>query len=88
MNETMVCFSCWGTTQPPRRRRRIDRSMIGQPTDFRHTGHIGSAEVNGEAQQEDHSQLTAVTSQMRSKGGYDHVTPVHISLNVVDVQRS
>lgn len=27
------------------RRRRIDRSMIGQPTNFRHTGHIGSDDM-------------------------------------------
>ena len=27
------------------RRPRIDRSMIGNPTDFRHTAHIGSADL-------------------------------------------
>ena len=28
-----------------RRRRRIDRSMIGYPTDFKHTGHIGAGDM-------------------------------------------
>ncbi|KPJ18553.1 CDC42 small effector protein-like [Papilio machaon] len=27
--------------QAQRTRRRIDRSMIGAPTNFQHTGHIG-----------------------------------------------
>ena len=27
-------------------RPRIDRSMIGSPTDFRHTAHIGSADLS------------------------------------------
>lgn len=30
------------------RRRRIDRSMIGQPTNFVHTGHIGSGDVSNQ----------------------------------------
>ena len=27
------------------RRPRIDRSMIGEPMDFRHTGHVGSTDL-------------------------------------------
>jgi hypothetical protein len=30
--------------QAQRTRRRIDRSMIGAPTNFQHTGHIGKVE--------------------------------------------
>ncbi|KAM9776327.1 CDC42 small effector protein 1 [Syngnathus typhle] len=30
---------------PKRRRRRIDRSMIGEPTNFVHLTHIGSGEM-------------------------------------------
>ena len=56
-------------------RRRIDRSMIGNPTDFRHTGHIGSADLMGAAEPKQQTQqtdpLTLLQSQMRSKGGYD-----------------
>ncbi len=63
-------------------RRRIDRSMIGSPTDFRHTAHIGSTDVaggggggvstpggggGGGGGGGDFAQLQ---NQMRSKGGY------------------
>jgi len=47
---------------PKRRRPKIDRSMIGQPTNFQHTGHIGSTDVG--------SQLSTVQIQMNTKGGY------------------
>lgn len=88
MNEIMVCFNCCVTQQPPRRRpRRIDRSMIGQPTDFRHTGHIGSADVGGSEAGSEDDQLNTIQTQMKSKGGYDHASPVHIQLNVIDVRK-
>jgi len=49
------------------RRPRIDRSMIGNPTDFRHTAHIGSADFL--------SMSTTTTNvlqrQMCSKGDYE-----------------
>lgn len=52
------------------RRPRIDRSMIGNPTDFRHTAHIGSADFL--------SMSTTTTNvlqrQMCSKGDYDSPT--------------
>ncbi|XP_026477031.1 CDC42 small effector protein homolog [Ctenocephalides felis] len=46
-------------------RRRIDRAAIGPPTNFQHTGHIGSGSelLNG-------AHLTAVQNQMQGKGGY------------------
>ncbi|XP_010118283.1 PREDICTED: CDC42 small effector protein 2-like, partial [Chlamydotis macqueenii] len=28
-----------------KRRRRIDRSMIGEPTNFVHTAHVGSGDL-------------------------------------------
>ncbi|XP_077294629.1 CDC42 small effector protein Spec2 [Arctopsyche grandis] len=49
-----------------RKRRRIDRSMIGAPTNFQHTGHIGSSDA-----EMPNSLLTAVQNQMQSKGGYE-----------------
>ncbi|XP_064644977.1 CDC42 small effector protein 2-like [Lineus longissimus] len=83
MSEVMVCFTCCITEQPqPAKRRRpnIDRSMIGLPTDFRHTGHIGSGEMsNG-------TQLNSIQKQMSSKGGYEYVSPVQVDLKVVEVQ--
>jgi len=60
------------------RRPRIDRSMIGQPTDFRHTGHIGTTDVLNNAsdsQNQNNSKQSAdniglLQNQMMSKGGY------------------
>lgn len=42
------------------------RSMIGEPTNFQHTGHIGSRDVELPGHQ-----LAALQNQMRSKGGYE-----------------
>lgn len=67
--------------QPTKRRRRIDATMIGNPTDFRHTGHIGS----GEMATKQNVCLSSLQNQMKSKGGYDHTSPVDIHLNVVDL---
>ena len=54
----------------------MHRGRIGSPTDFRHTGHIGSADLMGAAepkqqQTQQTDPLTLLQSQMRSKGGYD-----------------
>jgi hypothetical protein len=40
--------------------------MIGSPTNFQHTGHIGSGDVDT-----GNSRLRAVQNQMQSKGGYE-----------------
>lgn len=40
--------------------------MIGSPTNFQHTGHIGSRDV-----EMPDDQLVALQNQMRSKGGYE-----------------
>ncbi|XP_065177164.1 CDC42 small effector protein 2-like [Sycon ciliatum] len=45
---------------PPR--RKIDRSMIGNPANFQHNSHIGSTDVG--------STQIDVQSQMQGKGGY------------------
>lgn len=49
-----------------KQRLRIDRSMIGNPTNFVHTGHIGSADVELSS-----NHLNAIQTQMQSKGGYE-----------------
>uniref|UniRef100_A0A8C5MES0 CRIB domain-containing protein n=1 Tax=Leptobrachium leishanense TaxID=445787 RepID=A0A8C5MES0_9ANUR len=46
MTEFLFCFSCCIGAQPQPRRRRIDRSMIGEPMNFIHTAHVGSGEAN------------------------------------------
>ncbi|KAH6930945.1 hypothetical protein HPB50_021059 [Hyalomma asiaticum] len=74
------CFACCVTEQPaPKRRRRIDRSMIGNPTNFQHTAHVGSGDMN--------VHLNALQNQMASKGGYEYALPVNVSIPVVDVQQ-
>ncbi|XP_037041803.1 CDC42 small effector protein homolog [Bradysia coprophila] len=62
---------CFHQPQSPTRRRHrhnipIDRSMIGNPTNFVHTGHIGSADVELST-----NHLTEIQNQMQSKGGYE-----------------
>ncbi|KAL0269740.1 UNVERIFIED_CONTAM: hypothetical protein PYX00_007374 [Menopon gallinae] len=56
-----------------RTRPRIDRSMIGNPTNFQHTVHIGSGDI-----QTENSHLNALQSQMQSKGGYGKVLAVKV----------
>ncbi|TRY86392.1 hypothetical protein DNTS_012156 [Danionella cerebrum] len=50
------------TSQPKKKRRRIDRSMIGEPTNFVHLTHIGSGEMGDGMQPSGPMQ-----EQMRSK---------------------
>ncbi|XP_065063906.1 CDC42 small effector protein 2-C-like [Rhopilema esculentum] len=67
MSLVMLCFPCCEEEQPPPRRRpKIDRSMIGEPTGFKHTGHIGSGEVATGFD------IHSVQDQMQSKGGYEY----------------
>ncbi|KAJ8247834.1 hypothetical protein GJAV_G00251060 [Gymnothorax javanicus] len=70
MTEFWICFSCCIAEQPqPKRRRRIDRSMIGEPTNFVHTSHVGSGDMaSGSAI------VDSFQAQMNSKGGYGRGT--------------
>ncbi|XP_055377810.1 CDC42 small effector protein homolog [Condylostylus longicornis] len=70
-NEIWLLFSCCfhQTPSPSRRRHKrlhIDRSMIGNPTNFVHTAHIGSTDIELST-----NHLDALQNQMRSKGGYE-----------------
>lgn len=78
MSEIWIqCFTC-GVEDRPQNRRRIDRSMIGNPTDFRHTAHVGSGDMS--------NHIRSIQHQMASKGGYDYAIPVNVSIPVVDVK--
>ncbi|CAL1542575.1 unnamed protein product [Lymnaea stagnalis] len=83
MAESLLCFPCCigGQPQPKRRPRpRLDPSMIGLPTDFRHTAHVGSGDVRGS------NNLNSVQTQMSSKGDYNHhISPGHLQLSVIDL---
>uniref|UniRef100_A0A3Q3B7K9 CDC42 small effector 2 n=1 Tax=Kryptolebias marmoratus TaxID=37003 RepID=A0A3Q3B7K9_KRYMA len=71
MTEFWVCFSCCIAEQPqPKRRRRIDRSMIGEPTNFVHTTHVGFLQLLVRIFR--HRNVDLVQAQMKSKGGYSH----------------
>jgi P21-Rho-binding domain. len=65
---TLYAFGCLCVQRKRVRQqaRRIDRSMIGSPTNFQHTGHIGSGDVDM-----GNSHLRAIQNQMQSKGGYE-----------------
>jgi hypothetical protein len=79
---TVAVFKCCLMQQQPQRRRRIiDRSQIGLPTNFQHTGHIGSSDVNREA-----SNLGAVQTQMQTKGGYSESNCGLSHFKLIDVQ--
>ncbi|CAI9739247.1 Hypothetical predicted protein [Octopus vulgaris] len=76
MADAIICFPCCFTVQPQpqkRRRRKIDASMIGLPTNFQHTGHVGSGEVGNRSfdiseEEENRKHLTCIQYQMSSKG--------------------
>ncbi|XP_063786475.1 CDC42 small effector protein 2-C-like [Pseudophryne corroboree] len=65
MTEFLFCFSCCIGEQPQPRRRRIDRSMIGEPMNFVHTAHFGSGNANSEV-----AKGGSFQDHMKSKGGY------------------
>ncbi|XP_077176077.1 CDC42 small effector protein 1 [Paroedura picta] len=50
--------------QPKKKRRRIDRSMIGEPMNFVHLTHIGSGDMANEG-----LPMTGAVQEMRSKCG-------------------
>ncbi|MBN3290127.1 C42S2 protein, partial [Polypterus senegalus] len=74
MTEFWVCFSCCIAEQPqPKRRRRIDRSMIGEPMNFVHTTHVGSGDMSNGL-----GTVATLQEQMKSKGGYgSEATNIH-----------
>eukprot|EP00096_Caligus_rogercresseyi_P012468 TRINITY_DN522_c1_g1_i11.p2 TRINITY_DN522_c1_g1~~TRINITY_DN522_c1_g1_i11.p2 ORF type:complete len:102 (-),score=30.82 TRINITY_DN522_c1_g1_i11:1324-1629(-) len=84
MSEVWIqMFRCCATTDmAPSSRRRIDRSMIGAPTDFRHTAHIGTSDLeSGETETVEDSSCRGteyLTHQMNSKGGYAPDSKVQI----------
>ncbi|XP_052786481.1 CDC42 small effector protein 2-like [Mya arenaria] len=78
----MICFNCCITEQPQPRRRRIDRSMIGEPTDFRHTAHVGSSDITSRGSS---NSLSSLQGQMSSKGNSVETSSNAIHLNVIDL---
>ncbi|OCT69349.1 CDC42 small effector protein 1-B [Xenopus laevis] len=54
--------------QPKKKRKRIDRSMIGEPMNFVHLTHIGSGDMGAS---DGLPKAGTVQEQMRSKCGRD-----------------
>uniref|UniRef100_A0A8C3JUR5 CDC42 small effector 2 n=1 Tax=Calidris pygmaea TaxID=425635 RepID=A0A8C3JUR5_9CHAR len=76
MSEFWLCFNCCIAEQPqPKRRRRIDRSMIGEPTNFVHTAHVGSGDL-----------VSSIQNQMQSKGGYGGGMSANVQMQLVDTK--
>lgn len=85
MSLVMLCFPCCVDEQPPPRRRpKIDRSQIGLPTNFQHTGHIGSGEIASGFD------VHQVQNSMQSKGGYEHASgnTVQYTPDGIDVSKN
>ncbi|XP_017387627.1 CDC42 small effector protein 2 [Cebus imitator] len=78
MSEFWLCFNCCIAEQPqPKRRRRIDRSMIGEPTNFVHTAHVGSGDLFSEM-----NSVSSIQNQMQSKGGYGGGMPANVQMQM------
>lgn len=76
MTEFLVCFNwCNGEQPPPKRRRRLDRNMIGEPMNFVHTAHVGAREMSS-----DYSSVVSIQDHMKSKGGYTNGTSATVEI--------
>ncbi|KAK7821422.1 hypothetical protein U0070_015888 [Myodes glareolus] len=64
-----------------KRRRRIDRSMIGEPTNFVHTAHVGSGDLFSGM-----NSVSSIQNQMQSKGGYGGGMPASVQMQLVDTK--
>ncbi|KAM6394693.1 CDC42 small effector protein 2-like [Rhynochetos jubatus] len=82
MSEFWLCFNCCIAEHPqPKRRRRIDRNLIGEPTNFVHTAHVGSGDLfNGM------NSVSSIHNQMQSKGGYGGGISANVQMQLVDTQ--
>lgn len=82
MSEFWLCFNCCIAEQPqPKRRRRIDRSMIGEPTNFVHTAHVGSGDLFSGM-----NSVSSIQNQMQSKGGYGGGMAANVQMQLVDTK--
>ncbi|NXC91980.1 C42S2 protein, partial [Cercotrichas coryphoeus] len=80
MSEFWLCFNCCIAEQPqPKRRRRIDRSMIGEPTNFVHTAHVGSGDL--------FSGMNSLNSESDAiQGGYGGGISANVQMQLVDTK--
>ncbi|XP_027757586.1 CDC42 small effector protein 2-like [Empidonax traillii] len=82
MSELWLCFNRCIAEQPqPKRRRQIDRSMIGELTNFVHTAHVGSVDIFSGM-----NSVISIQNQMQSKGGYGGGISANVHMQLVDTQ--
>ncbi|KAK6107201.1 hypothetical protein QQG55_27245 [Brugia pahangi] len=77
-------LNCCISPQSEIARIRIDSSMIGGPTNFRHIGHMGASDLNAAFN------VDAISCLLRSKGddSYSLPVPQHLRANDVPVRGS
>ncbi|KAK1343263.1 hypothetical protein QTO34_016041 [Cnephaeus nilssonii] len=68
-----------------KRRRRIDRSMIGEPTNFVHTAHVGSGDLFS-GMNSVSTLVSSIQNQMQSKGGYGGGMSAGVQMQLVDTK--
>lgn len=80
---TLMCFKSCIAEPPQPPRRRIDRTMISNPTNFRHTTHVGSGDLmtNGLA-----NKMSNIQDEMSSKGECSNSgAAVEMHFNMIDL---
>ncbi|XP_072405047.1 CDC42 small effector protein 1-B-like [Chiloscyllium punctatum] len=66
MSDFWLCFGCSEVEKTqPKKRKRIDRSMIGEPMNFVHLTHVGSGDMASQG----FSMPGSVQERMKSKSG-------------------
>ncbi|EJW80176.1 hypothetical protein WUBG_08915 [Wuchereria bancrofti] len=75
-------LNCCISPQSEIARIRIDSSMIGGPTNFRHIGHMGASDLNATFN------VDAISCLLRSKGddSYSLPVPQHLRANDVPIR--
>uniref|UniRef100_A0A8C5RMQ6 CDC42 small effector 2 n=1 Tax=Laticauda laticaudata TaxID=8630 RepID=A0A8C5RMQ6_LATLA len=74
-------YNCCKGRSEIKRRRRIDRSMIGEPTNFVHTAHVGSGDLFSGM-----NSVSSIQNQMQSKGGYGGGMNANVQMQLVDTK--
>ncbi|XP_075406986.1 CDC42 small effector protein 2-like [Tenrec ecaudatus] len=82
MGEFWLCFNCCIAEQPqPKRRRRIYRSMMGEPTNFVHTVLVGSGDLFSGM-----NFVSSIQNQMQSKSSYRPGMAANVQMQLVDTK--
>ncbi|NXK55591.1 C42S2 protein, partial [Chauna torquata] len=83
MSEFWLCFNCCIAEQPQPVSMNIGiaLSMIGEPTNFVHTAHVGSGDLFSGM-----NSVSSIQNQMQSKGGYGGGMSANVQMQLVDTK--